>query len=338
MRRVTSGDLITEILGEVPDLVVLIDATSQVLGRCGSHGSPPLVVSASGTIGRGGFQLTSRSQGTPNINIRRLGLYLRRTREIVELSYEEAAARTGCEADWLARVETGFAQPTPVEVERLLERYEVRAAKVADLMVDLATRLNGPDWLAPLLPEINDLKRDALIPEAEACVVRSYGMLQVPHLAQAEPYVRLLNNHALPPRNPEAEWETMRMRQAFRAGGRPRFLDLIIDESTLTRIPEPAVMIPQVQYLLDLSERPDEAKVRIVPSSAPLFEDRASNFDVLEFPGISDRISLVHHVLGMELATVDLSDLWTLIEDKSALPPDDSRDILRSHLQRLTVS
>lgn len=281
--------------------------------------------------------MTDRWTGMPNINARRLGLYLRKAREIIKLSYEEAASRTGCEADWLARVETGFSQPTPIEVERLLERYEVRAAKVADLMVDLATRPAGPDWLAPLLPEINELKRDALISEAEACVVHSYGMHQVPDLAQAEPYVRLLNTHQLPPHNPEAQWEIVRMRQAFRAGGRPRFLDLILDESTLTRISEPTVMAPQIQHLLNLSERPEEAKVRVIPSAAPLFEERTSNFDVLEFPGISDRISLAHHVLGMELAMADLSDIWTLIEEKSALPPDESRQILRNHLEHLTT-
>ncbi|MFB4315170.1 spore photoproduct lyase family protein [Actinomadura sp. 21ATH] len=162
----------------------------------------------------------------PNINARRLGLYLRRVREIVELSYEQAAARTGCDPDWLARVETGFARPAVAEVERLLERYEVRGANVADLMLDLATRPAGPEWLASLTG-VKPLKRDALISEAEACVVHSYGILQIPPLAQAEPYTRLLDAHRLPLHNPEAELEIVRERQRFRAGGRPRFLDLV---------------------------------------------------------------------------------------------------------------
>ena len=281
--------------------------------------------------------MAERWKGMPNINARRLGLYLRRAREIVELTYQEAATRTGCDADWLARVETGFVQPTPTEVERLLERYEVRGAKVCDLMVDLATRPAGPDWLGPLLPDINELKRDALISEAEACVVRSYGMILVPQLAQAEPYVRLLSSYDLPPKNPEADWEIMRMRQAFRAGGRPRFLDLIIDEATLTRIPEPGVMAPQIRHLLDLSERTGEAKVRVVPSTAAIFEERTSNFDVLEFPGVNDRISLVHHLLGVELAAGDLTVVWDLIEEKSVLSPEASREILRDHLERQAV-
>lgn len=270
-----------------------------------------------------------------NINARRLGLYLRRAREIVGLSYQEAAARTGCDADWLARVETGFASPTVIDVERLLERYEVRAAKVADLMVDLATRPSGPDWLAPLLPDIKARKRDALISEAEACRVHSYGMLRIPPLARAEAYTRFLNAHELPPLNPEDQWEIVRQRQLFRAGGRPRHLDLIIDEGALTRILEAEVMTAQIRHLIDLSDAPD-ATVRVVPSSAPLYEDRTSNFDVLEFPGVSDRIGLVHSILGIELAAAELTDLWTLIETDSALPPDESRHILNDHLTRLT--
>ncbi|TDD96316.1 helix-turn-helix domain-containing protein [Actinomadura rubrisoli] len=272
----------------------------------------------------------------PNINARRLGLYLRRAREIIEWSYEEAAARSGCDADWLARVETGFAQPTVADVERLLERYQVRAAKVADLMVDLATRPNGPDWLAPLLPDIKALKRDGLISEAEACVVHSYGMRLIPPLAQVEEYTRLLNSHRLPPHNPEADWDIVLQRQRFRAGGRPRFLDLIIDEDALKQVPEPKVMTAQLRWLLALDESPD-GRVRIVPSSAPLYEDRTCNFDVLEFPGVSDRLSLAHSVFGVELAGTDLTDLWTLIEEESALPRDESCEIIRHYLNRLTT-
>ncbi|MFD0688028.1 helix-turn-helix domain-containing protein [Actinomadura fibrosa] len=267
----------------------------------------------------------------PNINARRLGLYLRRAREIVELSYEEAAARAGCDAEWLARVETGFAQPTVADVERLLERYEVRAAKVADLMVDLATRFDGPDWLAPLLPGMKALKRDALISEAEACVVHSYGVLQIPPLAQAEAYTRLLDAHRLPPHNVEAVWDVVRQRQEFRAGGRPRFLDLIIDETALKQVLEPEVMTAQLRCLLALSESED-GRVRLVPTTAPLYEDRTCNFDVLEFPRVSDRISLAHSIFGMELASTDLTDLWALIEERSAVSEDESREILLRHL------
>jgi Helix-turn-helix domain len=52
----------------------------------------------------------------PGIQDWLLGPMRRKTREVVGLSYDQAAARLGCAADWLVRVETGFAVATPDEV------------------------------------------------------------------------------------------------------------------------------------------------------------------------------------------------------------------------------
>ena len=65
----------------------------------------------------------------PGILARDLGLMLQKAREVVGLSYDEAAARLGREADWLARVETGFAAAGPEEVARILVEYGVREAR-----------------------------------------------------------------------------------------------------------------------------------------------------------------------------------------------------------------
>jgi hypothetical protein len=48
--------------------------------------------------------------------------------------------RLGCEADWLVRVETGFAAAGPEEVARILVEYGVREAAAADTMIDMARR------------------------------------------------------------------------------------------------------------------------------------------------------------------------------------------------------
>jgi hypothetical protein len=48
---------------------------------------------------------------------------LQTAREVACLSYEEAAARLGREADWLVRVETGFAAAGPEEVARILRDH-----------------------------------------------------------------------------------------------------------------------------------------------------------------------------------------------------------------------
>src|SRR5215472_16981244 len=97
-----------------------------------------------------------------------LGSMLTTTREVVGLSYDEAAARLGCEADWLVRVETGFAAAAPEEVARILVEYGVREASAADQMIDLARRVAAPPpWLARHTARMSASARDVLLVEAE---------------------------------------------------------------------------------------------------------------------------------------------------------------------------
>jgi transcriptional regulator with XRE-family HTH domain len=263
--------------------------------------------------------------GEPNINARRLGLYLRTIREFLELSYEEAASRVGCHSDWLIRVETGFTWPSPVEVERMMDRYRIRGAAVAELVIDLASRPDGPAWLSIHAGRLKSSERDILIMESEASVIRSYGVLTVPHLARAEPYVRHLAACA---DDIDAEWDLLSSRQRYRPGGRGRDLDVIIDEGALTLpLSEPDVMLAQLHHLLDLSARPDTS-IRLVPRGARFYEARANPFDVLEFPEVDERLTLVHSALGTYFAPGDLTGTWTLIEQDAALSASDSRVLL----------
>src|SRR5580698_9582179 len=97
----------------------------------------------------------------PSILARSLGSMLQTAREIAGLSYDEAAARVGCEADWLVRVETGFAAAAPEEVARILVEYGVRGAQAADSMIDLARRVaSPPPWLAAHASRLTAAARD----------------------------------------------------------------------------------------------------------------------------------------------------------------------------------
>ncbi|MGH3391371.1 MAG: helix-turn-helix domain-containing protein [Actinomadura sp.] len=272
----------------------------------------------------------------PNINARRLGLYLRQTREILELSYEEAAALLLCECEWLVRVETGFESPSPAEVERMMERYQVRGAKMADVMIDLSSRPDGPVWLARHADRLKASVRDVLIMESEASVIHTHGVQLVPQLVRAERYARHLAPHLNPGCDVDVEWDLLDNRQRYRAGGRARTLDVIIDEGALTlQLTEPEAMVAQLRHLLDLSERP-ETTIRLIPRDAQWYETRIYPFDVLEFSEVNDRISLDHTILGTDVSRGDLTEIWTHIERESAASPDESRDLIRRILAELT--
>ena len=274
----------------------------------------------------------------PGILARELGSMLQTTREVAGLSYDQAAARLGCEPDWLVRVETGFAAAGPDEVARILTEYGVREARAADTIIDMARRAAAPPpWLAPHTSRMSAAARDVLLVEAEATLAQVHGFLLIPYLVQTQGYFREIAPGVLPGCDVDQEWDLLSRRQAHRPAGVTRLLEVIIDESALERLKRPEIMAGQLRHLLALADSP-HATVRVIPKDAAFYESRGHNFDVLSFAGTTDRIGVCYYpVLGAELASgSDLYDLWARIENTSAADPAQSRAILERHLAALS--
>ena len=271
----------------------------------------------------------------PGILARELGSMLRKARDVVGLSYDQAAARLGREADWLVRVETGFAAAGPDEVARILVEYGVREARVADTIIDMARRAAAPPpWLAPHTSRLTAASRDLLLVEAEATLAQVHGFLLIPSLVQAEGYFREIAPKIFPGCDVDQEWDLLSHRQAHRPARVTRLLEAIIDESAFERVKNPEAMAGQLRHLLALADSP-HATVRVIPEDAAFWESRGHNFDVLSFAGTTDRIGVSYSVLGAQLASSSLYDLWARIESNSAADPARSRAILERHLAAL---
>jgi len=274
----------------------------------------------------------------PGILARMLGSMLKTAREIAGLSYDEAAARLGREADWLIRVETGFAAAASEEVARILVEYGVRGASVADQIIDLARRAAAPPpWLAAHTSRLTANNRDVLLVEAESTLAQVHGFLLIPQLAQSEGYFREIAAAIDREGDVDQEWDLLSHRQAHQPAGVTRLLDVIIDESALDlRMRHPGVMASQVRHLLALDDSP-HATVRVVPKDTLFWESRGHNFDILSFAGTTDRIGVCYYpILGAELAAGDLYDVWSRIEGTAAARQEQSRAILERHLAALS--
>lgn len=268
----------------------------------------------------------------PNINARRLGLHFRQIREALELSYGEAAALLSCNADWLIRLETGFEQVTPDRAREILDGYCVPPHDMRTVVIDLASRPSGPAWLARHAGRLKALVRDLITLESEATTIHTYGIAVMPHLVRTEPYARLGFQVQIPEVDPDEEWDLLGNRQRHRPAGRPRTLDVIVCETTLMGGP-PEIRRGQLTHMLDLSER-DDATLRVVPLSAGAHPGLHGSFDVLEFPLIRDRVSIVHTALGIDIAACDLTETWHLIEDVT-LTPEATRALIHKTLNEL---
>jgi hypothetical protein len=264
----------------------------------------------------------------PNINARSLGQQLRKIREILELSYPDAAALLGRDADWLARVETGFGDATPAQVGEILDAYGV-PPRIRAVLVDLAARPAGPPWLPRHVGRLKALVRDIYTVESESPYIHTFGIARMPELTWCETYARHVFGLHGPETDPDEEWDLLRNRQEHRPGGEPRTLDVILDGYMLDyRGPHPDVMIAQVDHLLDLAAGA-RTTVRVVPMGIGAYPGLHGAFDVLEFPDITDRVSLVHTALGIDTARADLWDTWKLVEEK-ALTPAETRTLLET--------
>jgi transcriptional regulator with XRE-family HTH domain len=274
----------------------------------------------------------------PGILARMLGGMLQKVREIAELSYDEAAQRLGCDADWLVRVETGFAPPGPEETTRILVEYGAREAKAADMIIDMARRVAAPpEWLAPHTSRMTAANRDVLLVEAEATLAHLHGFRLIPDLVQTEEYYREIAPGVYPEIDPDQEWDLLSSRQAHQPAGVTRLLDVMIDESAFKlRFKRPQVLAGQLRHLLELSHS-GHATVRVIPWEAPFWEQRGHNFAVLSFAGTTDRIGVAYlPVLGAELGPGDkIYEAWELIRDHAAADEAESRAILQRRLDAL---
>jgi hypothetical protein len=199
-------------------------------------------------------------------------------------------------------------------MERMLDRYQVRGAKIAEVVIDLASRPAGPEWLSAHVGRLKASVPDVLIMESEASIIHAYGVQVVPHLVRAEPYAHHFAPHLRLDCDVDDERDLPNSRQRYRAGGRRRILDVMIDERALTlQLTEPQVMVAQLRHWLELSLSQDTA-IRVVPNEARFYEARAYPFDLLECPEVDDRLTLVHTILGTDFGPGDLTDLWHLIE------------------------
>jgi hypothetical protein len=275
--------------------------------------------------------------GQPGILARLPGSMLAVAREVACLSCGEAAARLGRGTGWLAGVESGLAVAAPEEVARLLLAYGMRGARAAGTMIDMARRVAAPPpWLGPHAPRMSAASRDVLLVEAEATLARVHGFRLVPYLAQTEACFRETAPRMLRGYDAGQERDLLACRQAHRPAGVTRLLEVIIDESAFELpLRRPEIMAGQLRHLLALAGSP-HATVRVIPADAAFCESRGHLFDIMSFAGTTDRIGVTYSVLGAELASAGLCDLWASIDSTLAADPAQSRTILERHLATLS--
>jgi transcriptional regulator with XRE-family HTH domain len=271
----------------------------------------------------------------PSVRGRQLAAELRRLRDAATLTGEEAAARLGWSPSKVSRIENGQTAPSPADLRRVLDLYEVTGTQRGrlELLGQSAGQRGWWDAYADTLgPEYTAL----IALEAEAESVRWYSPMLVPGLLQTERYAREVIRSGLliaPPGEIERRVQVKMNRQRVLARDTPLLLDVVLDEAAILRpVGDAAVMREQLAHLTRIAGQPN-VNLQMLPLAAGPHPATTGEFTILGFPEL-----IAPDVVYLENMTSDLyvereADVYryAMAFDRLraiALGPDDSAALI----------
>ncbi|MGD1218486.1 MULTISPECIES: helix-turn-helix domain-containing protein [Streptomyces] len=280
-----------------------------------------------------------RTEPAPTLLKMLVGVQLAGIREDAGLSQDQAAREIGFSPAKLSRIEAGKGRrpPTERDVQALLNLYRTGEHETS-ILLQLLRRAGEPGWWQRydkrLMPEWFD--RLVGLQEA-AAAIRTFEIQYVPGLLQTAAYARAVVERGLPTA-PSSEVERrvemrMRRRELLHRADTPQ-LWAVLDESVLLRVlGSRDVMREQLQYLMDMAERP-HVTLQIVPldvtnASAPAIPITYLRFGGLDLPDI---VYLEHIRSANFLEDRDETEEYRLALDRlgdEALTPRESLELLK---------
>ena len=234
---------------------------------------------------------------------RQLAAELRRLRDAATLTGEEAAGRLGWSPSKISRIETGQTAPSPTDLRRLLDQYEVAGTQRGRLE-QLGQSAGQRGWWDAYADTLGPEYTALIALEAEAESVRWYAPMLVPGLLQTERYARAVISSGLliaPPGEVERRVQVKMTRQKVLARENPVRLDVVLDEAAVQRIVgDPDVMREQLTHLAAMAAR-SHVTLQVLPLGAGAHPATTGEFTILAFPDL-----IAPDVVYLENMTSDL--------------------------------
>jgi transcriptional regulator with XRE-family HTH domain len=279
---------------------------------------------------------------SPTVRRRRLGLELRRLRELAGLTCEQAGDRLGCSASKISRLETARVPARPADVQELCQLYRADPEQVT-VLVSLARESKTQGWWQRFDSALPDWFTTYIGLEAEAASIRTYEIELIPGLLQTEGYARAL--FASAELNEPAEVESAvairRSRQEILHGDNPPRYWAVVSEAAMHRlVGGPSVMRDQLLYLTEISDRRN-VTVQVIPSHAGAHPGMSTPFVILSFPDRADpEVTFVDYLTGaLYLERPEEVDQYNLAFNHlvaAAASPLQSLDLIRATAKQLS--
>ncbi|RII20719.1 hypothetical protein DSC45_02645 [Streptomyces sp. YIM 130001] len=275
-------------------------------------------------------------RSTPTERQRRLGAELRRLRLAAEASTEFAAGLLGIDRSKVANIEGGVRVITPERVRTLACNYECRDGSYVEALVEMAED-RGQDWWHVYRGQLPAGLLDIAELEWHARRLRLILSVHVPGLLQTDAYARTLFAASLPAMSrSEVELRVaMRMqRQQVLHREHPVLYEAYVHEAALRmQFGGNKVMRAQLEQLNDASEA-ENVRLQVIPFSVGAFPSAGQSVTYADgaVPQLDTVMLDSAHGPEFTHAQAQLDKYSAHLEwmTSSALPPAESRDLIRS--------
>ncbi|MBX9396834.1 helix-turn-helix transcriptional regulator [Streptomyces sp. TRM72054] len=272
---------------------------------------------------------------TPTERQRRLGSELRKMRTAAGITADQAAGLLGLDRAKISNIETGIRTISPERLRTLACNCDCSDPAYVEALVAMA-RPDGRGWweryrgaLAPGLLDIAEF-------ETYATRMRTAHIVHIPGLLQTSDHALELFRAVLPPL-PEHE---VALRLAYRVERQqvldgddpPEYVAVVHEAALRMQFGGRKVARPQLDHLLDVSERP-AVRLLVIPFAAGTFPGSGQTFTYLEGPVPQLDTVQVDSTHGPEFLSgeAQLAKYRTHLDlmERIALSPDESRDFVR---------
>lgn len=234
--------------------------------------------------------------GEPNLPARQMGRQLKRMRERLGMTQDEAGAPLRMSTSKMSRIEMGYLPPYH-DFRALLDRYGVIVSDW-DEYISAYDRAKEKGWW-----HVYGVGNRGFVPiEAEASKVQEFEFAHVPGLLQTEAYMREVfvgGRAALKPKVLE-NYVKVRLRRQLRLTEEPVLTyHVIIDECALRRpILSGEARQEQLRAIVGRAALPN-VTIQVVPEEVGAYDGQFGNLIVASFddPAEAD-VAYIEHMLG----------------------------------------
>jgi transcriptional regulator with XRE-family HTH domain len=260
----------------------------------------------------------------PTVPRRLLGARLRRLREARRITLEDAGSVIRSSGSKMSRLETGRVGFKERDIADLLTFYEVTDEQQRAALHELARTASGHGWWHDYSDVLPAWFEAYIGLEEAATSIRTHEFQFVPGLLQTEDYARAVT-HLGRQEAPAAEIDQrvgLRMaRQALLRKPQPMHLWAVLDETVLRRpAGRPGVMRRQLQYLLQVADRPN-VTIQVIPFAAGVHAAESGPFSIMRFAerDLPDVVYVEHLTSALYLDKRDDVDQYMAVMDRLCL-------------------